>query len=117
VDEDGKAVSLASGPGLLRARYRTTEGRVQAPKPLVPGEAVELTVSVGYTSFVVRAGHRVKVSVGGSVLPDVHLNTWEPFRSMGQAVVADNTVHHDRTRPSRIVLPVIPMVPIIPIVP
>jgi predicted acyl esterase len=74
----------------------------------VPGEAVELTVSVGYTSYVVRAGHRLVVSIGGSVFPDVHLNTWEPFRSMTQAVVAENLVHHDRARPSRIVLPVIP---------
>jgi predicted acyl esterase len=108
IDEAGRAVSLASGPGLLRARYRTTEGRVAAPRPLVPGEAVELTVSVGYTSYVVRAGHRLKLSIGGSVYPDVHLNTWEPFRSLGQAVVAANTVYHDRARPSRIVLPVIP---------
>jgi hypothetical protein len=108
VGPDGRAVNLAAGPGLLRAKYRTTEGPVRSPRPLVPGEAVELTVSVGYTSYVVRAGHRLVVSIGGSVFPDVHLNTWEPFRSMTQAVVAENLVHHDRARPSRIVLPVIP---------
>jgi putative CocE/NonD family hydrolase len=108
VDAEGRAVSLASGPGLLRARYRTTEGRPAAPRPLVPGEPVELTISVGYTSYVVRAGHRLKISIGGSIHPDVHPNTWEPFHSPDQVLVASSAVHHDSARPSRIVVPVIP---------
>ena len=45
----------------------------------------------------------------GSLLQglETHLNTWEPFRSMAQARVATQTLHHDAARASRVVVPVI----------
>jgi predicted acyl esterase len=63
---------------------------------------------MGYTSTVIRAGHRLRVIVTGSIYPYVHLNVWEPFVSMSQAVAATQTIFHDRDHPSRVILPIIP---------
>jgi predicted acyl esterase len=92
---------------MLRTRYRSTE-REAPPAPLRPGEPVELEISLGYTSYVVRAGHRLQAYVGGSVYPYIHLNTWEPFRSWSQARPATQTVHVGPRYPSRIVVPTHP---------
>ena len=107
VDRDGRARSLTVGPGTLRARYRSTEEHA-TPAPLPRTQPVELTIGVGYTSYVVPAGHRLQVLVAGSVWPNVHPNVWEPFTSMSQGVTATNQIHHAPGRPSRVILPVIP---------
>jgi hypothetical protein len=109
VAPDGRATAVTNAYGVLRARYRSTEDP-RAPSPLPRGEPVELTISLGYTSYVLRGGHRVRLLVMGSLLQglETHLNTWEPFRSWAQAKAATQTVHHDATRPSHIILPVVP---------
>lgn len=107
VGPDGQVRNFTVAPGVIRARYRSTEAEA-APAPLPRGGAVELTINLGYTSYVVRAGHRLQVYVGGSVFPNVHLNTWEPFRSWSQAVPATQTIHMGPGHPSRVVLPLIP---------
>jgi putative CocE/NonD family hydrolase len=107
VAPDGTPSDFTSAFGILRARYRSTEEEL-APQPLPPGEATELTIGLGYTSIVIKAGHRLQVFVGGSIFPYIHLNVWEPFVSMSQAVVATQTIYHDAAHPSRVILPVIP---------
>jgi predicted acyl esterase len=107
VAPDGVPRDFMAAFGRLRARYRSTE-REAAPLPLPSGEATLLKIGMGYTSNVLRAGHRLQVVIMGSVLPYVHPNVWEPFESMAQARPATNTIHHDADHPSRIVLPVIP---------
>jgi putative CocE/NonD family hydrolase len=108
VAPDGRATQLTNAYGVVRARYRSTE-MPQPPSPLPRGEPVELTISLGYTSYVVPRGHRVRLLVMGSLLQglETHLNTWEPFRSWAQATVATQTLHHDAARPSRVVMPVV----------
>jgi hypothetical protein len=107
VAPDGSVRNFTVAPGMLRTRYRSTE-REQRPAALTPGHPVELEISLGYTSYVVRAGHRLQVYTGGSVYPYVHLNTWEAFTSWSQARPATHTIHFGATHPSRIVLPVLP---------
>jgi hypothetical protein len=109
VAPDGASRALTNAYGVLRARYRSTE-RPQPPKPLPRGEPAELEISLGYTSYVIAAGHRVQLLVMGSVLQglETHLNTWEPFESMAQARRAQQLVHHDATLRSRVVVPVVP---------
>ncbi len=103
------AWNFTVAPGVLRARYRSTESETEAaPAPLPQGVPVELTINLGYTSYVVRAGHRLRVFVGGSLHPNVHLNTWEPFRTLSQAVRATQALHLGGSQASRVVLPVIP---------
>jgi len=107
VDPAGRSWPLTSAPGVLRARYRSTEDP-QPPTPLPSGEPTELTISLGYTSYVLKAGHRLQVFVTGSVFPNLHLNVWGPFKSWSQAVPATQTIYHDSAHPSRITVPVIP---------
>jgi hypothetical protein len=107
VAPDGTVCNFTAAPGMLRTRYRSTEHEA-SPKPLTPEQPVELEISLGYTSFVVRAGHRLEAYIGGSVYPYVHPNTWEPFRSWSQAVPAAQSIHFGSVYPSRIVVPVMP---------
>jgi hypothetical protein len=110
VDPAGRAWPLTAAPGVLRTRYRSTEDPRPA-RPLTPGDPSELTISLGYTSYVLKAGHRLQIFVMGSVFPNIHLNVWGPFKSLSQAVTAAQTVYHDQAHPSRIELPVIPRGP------
>jgi hypothetical protein len=109
VSPNGHIRGLTNAYGSLRARYRSTENP-QPPRPLPPGEPVELIVNVGYTSIVVPAGDRLQVIVTGSMRQglETHLNTWEPFVSMAQARPATLRVHHGVPHASQIVLPLIP---------
>jgi putative CocE/NonD family hydrolase len=107
VEPSGRMWPLTRAPGVLRARYRSTEDP-QPPRPLAPGEPTELTISLGYTSYVMKPGRRLRMFVTSSVFPNVHLNIWGPFTSLSQAVAATQTVHHTRAHASKIVLPIIP---------
>lgn len=107
VAPDGSIRNFTVAPGMLRTRYRSTE-REQRPQPLTPGRPVELEINLGYTSYVVRAGHRLQVYAGGSVYPYVHPNTWERFDSWSQTRPATHTIHFGAKHPSRVVVPVIP---------
>ena len=105
VAPDGTVGNFTAAAGMLRARYRSTEHEA-LPTPLTPRQPVELEINLGYTSYVVRAGHRLQTYVGGSVFPYVNPNTWEPFRSWSQAVPATQTIHIGPHYPSRIVVPI-----------
>ncbi len=105
VGPEGNSVNLTAAPGMLRARYRSTEHDT-TPMPLKPNQPVELEISLGYISYVVRAGHRLQVYIGGSVYPYVNPNTWEPFRSWSQAVPATQTLYLGSRHPSRITVPI-----------
>jgi uncharacterized protein len=107
MDADGGLRRMTAAPGVLRARYRSTEDP-QDPNPLPDGEPTRLTISLGYTSYVVPAGHRLRLFVTGSLSPNLHLNVWEPFRSMEQAQAATQALFMSPDHPSRIVLPIIP---------
>ncbi|MFO0908337.1 MAG: CocE/NonD family hydrolase [Isosphaeraceae bacterium] len=98
---------LNLGDSILRARYR--EG-LDRPKLLNPGEVVPLVITLYPTSNVFKKGHRIRVDVSSSNYPrfDVNPNTGEPLGTSRRRVVAENTVHHDASHPSRVVLPVIP---------
>jgi uncharacterized protein len=75
-----------------------------------PGEFTEQVVDLWSTSYVFRAGHRIRVHVTSSNFPrwDRNLNTGEPIEQGTQSRPARQEIAHDATRPSRIVLPVIP---------
>jgi putative CocE/NonD family hydrolase len=107
LEPNGGIRNFTVAPGVLRARYRSTEAE-QPPEPLKPGEPTELTIGLGYTSIVIKAGSRLQLYVASSVFPNVHPNTWEPFRSWSQAVTATQTIYHDRAHLSRVILPLIP---------
>jgi putative CocE/NonD family hydrolase len=69
----------------------------------------ELTIDVGVTSNVFRAGHRIRLEISSSNFPrwDRNPNTGGRFGEDVQLVRARQTVFHDARRPSRLVLPVV----------
>jgi putative CocE/NonD family hydrolase len=93
--------------GILRARFR--EGFTEA-KLLTPGEVYEYEIDVGATGNVFRKGHRIRVEVSSSNFPrfDRNLNrSTEPGQET-EPRTAQQTVFHDRGRPSCVVLPAVP---------
>jgi putative CocE/NonD family hydrolase len=104
-------VDLNLGDSIMRARYR--DGLDHQAPPLGPGEVVAITITLYPNANVFKKGHRVRVDVSSSNYPrfDVNPNTGEPLGEYRRMVPADNTVYHDATHPSQVVLPVIPATP------
>jgi putative CocE/NonD family hydrolase len=105
VCSDGYAQNIVDG--IIRARYRHGLDR---PEMLAPGQMYELTIDLWSTSHVFAAGHRLRVEISSSNFPryDRNLNTAEEFGEGVTWAIARQSVHHDRTHPSRLILPVIP---------
>jgi uncharacterized protein len=102
---DGRSINIVDG--IVRARYRDDPA---APRLLEPGEVVRYEVDLWATSNVFQAGNRLRVSVQSSNFPrwDRNLNTADSPEQGSTWVTATNTVFHDASRASHIVLPVIP---------
>ena len=102
---DGSARALTDG--ILRARYRRSR---TTPELLTPGQPYEITIDVGATSNAFLPGHRLRLEVSSSNFPryDRNPNTGAPFGSDAATIVARQTIFHDATKPSRLILPVIP---------
>ncbi|MCC6774926.1 MAG: CocE/NonD family hydrolase, partial [Gemmatimonadaceae bacterium] len=105
VHPDGTARALTDG--ILRARYRRSKS---APELLTPGQAVEMTIDVGATSNVFLAGHAIRLEVSSSNFPryDRNPNTGAAFATDSATVPALQTILHDASRGSRLILPVVP---------
>ncbi|MGY0390650.1 CocE/NonD family hydrolase [Nocardioides sp. WG-D5] len=69
----------------------------------------EVEIDLWSTSIVIRAGHRLRVQVTSSNFPrwDRNLNTDEPVGEQITIRVARQRIFHDRSRPSRIILPIV----------
>ena len=107
---DGRAMLVVDG--ILRARYRES---MAEPELMEPGQIYELTIDLGDTSYVFKAGHRIQVSVSSSNFPkyDRNLNSGGTLYSETEKdiLIAENTVYHDKENPSYIVLPIVPPKP------
>lgn len=99
----GYALNLTDS--IMRLRYR--EGPVAVDYE--PGEVVRIEIALYPTSNLFDAGHRIRLDVSSSNFPrfDVNPNTGDPLWTERVRRVAENTIHHDRDRPSHVVLPVI----------
>ena len=108
VAPDGTAFNLMS-PGLevVRASYRQPANGRQL---LEPGRVYALTLGDLYTANRFLKGHRIRVQVMGAFLPHFSLNlqTGESERTASVMRAARIIIRHDRTHPSRLVLPVAP---------
>ena len=102
---DGYHLNICEG--IIRARYRDYTGKASL---LVPGQVYEFEIVLEPTSNVFAAGHRIRLDVSSSNFPrfDVNPNTGEQVGMHTHTVIAENSVYHDRDRPSYVVLPVIP---------
>jgi putative CocE/NonD family hydrolase len=104
---DGTANNIIDG--IIRARYRHGFDRQVL---LTEGEIAELSIDLTSTSAVFAAGHRIRIEISSSNFPrfdrnpnhggDIATARLEDYRP------ADQTIYHDRERPSRITLQVVP---------
>ena len=105
VDADGNSYNICDG--VTRLRHRK-----DAPGPVTPNEVQQLEIELSPTSYVFKAGHRIRLQVSSSNFPlfDPNPNTGKSlFTDTGnEMVVAEQTVFHDADRPSHILLPIIP---------
>jgi putative CocE/NonD family hydrolase len=101
---DGRAINLADGA--VRARYRDSLTR---PALIEPGVIYEYRIDLVATSNLFRRGHRIRVEISSSNFArfDRNPNTGHDFGVDAEVRAATQTVHHDRQRPSHILLPVI----------
>lgn len=105
---DGFAQNLTDG--ILRMRFRNSFERAEL---MNPGETYQVEIDLWATSNVFLAGHRLRLEVSSSSFPrfDRNLNTGECPAQATRMVKAVNTVHHDDSHPSALILPVVPRQP------
>jgi hypothetical protein len=98
---------LNLGDSITRMRYRSS---LEKGELMNPGEVYTVKINLYPTSNLFARGHRIRLDISSSNFPrfDVNPNTGEPLNGHRRMVPADNTVYHDATRASRVVLPVIP---------
>lgn len=88
-------------------RVSLRRGSKLPPSPVQPGRAYALTIDLGHAGTVFRKGHAVRLEVSSSNFPHYarNLNTGLDPHTTSEMQRADQTVYHDRLRPSRLVLP------------
>jgi putative CocE/NonD family hydrolase len=93
--------------GMVRARFRAG---MHKPQLVEPGQVYEYSIDLWNTSQVFAKGHRIGLEISSSAFPkyDRNLNNGEDLATSTRMVVAEQTVYHDATRPSALVLPVVP---------
>jgi putative CocE/NonD family hydrolase len=103
VHPDGKAYNLNNG--IIRARLRNSLERAE---PIEPGRPTEYKIEIWPTSNLFKKGHLIRLEISSSNFPhyDRNLNTGHEFGQDAEMRVADQTIFHDRNRPSKIVLPI-----------
>jgi putative CocE/NonD family hydrolase len=101
---DGRAFNLDET--IQRARYREGYDRQVF---MEEGRVYELEVSPMSTSNYFAEGHRIRIEVSSSNFPRFtrNLNTGGANYDETEGVVAHNRVHHSRSYPSRITLPIV----------
>jgi putative CocE/NonD family hydrolase len=99
---------LIMGDGIIRARYRDSD---KAEHLMTPGTCYQFSIKLDPCCNVFKRGHRIRVDISSSNFPrfDVNPNTGEPMHDYRRMMTAVNTIRHDRTHPSHIVLPLVPV--------
>jgi hypothetical protein len=105
VHPDGFAQRL--NDGIVRARYRNG---MEKEAFVEPGRVESYEIDAWSTCVLLGEGHRLRLEISSSAFPkfDRNLNTGGPIGKEKEGVVAEQTVYHDRARPSRVVIPVVP---------
>jgi putative CocE/NonD family hydrolase len=102
---DGRAERIQDG--VMRARFRDGFDR---PSLLKPGRVYKYDIDLWFTSRVIPAGHRLRVTVASAAFPkyDRNLNTGGDNERDTRYVVVRQRILHDTAHPSFVRLPIIP---------
>ena len=105
VQPDGRPLLVTDG--IQRLRYRLS---LEKPIMVKRNAAYQITVDTGVTSYVFAAGHRIRLEVSSSNFPrfDRSLNSASPNSDQTRLAKAKQSVYHEKTYPSAVILPVIP---------
>ncbi len=105
VRADGSSQRLCDG--IVRARFR--DG-MENPRLIEPGRSLEYSIDMWNTCQTFMPGESIRVEISSSSFPqwDANPNTGERLGFETTTRVARQTIHHDASRPSRVVLPVVP---------
>jgi putative CocE/NonD family hydrolase len=98
---------LNIGDAITRMRYRNS---LEKAELMTPGEVYEVTVNLYPTANRFVKGHRIRLDISSSSFPrfDLNPNTGESLQQHRRMISADNTVYHNATRPSHLLLSVMP---------
>ena len=104
---DGRALKL--GPtevGVIRARYR---GGYQRTELVQPGAIERYRIELFDVGHAFLPGHRIRLEISSSAFPfiDANTNTGNSPATDTESRIAQQTVYHDRDRPSVVELPVL----------
>ena len=101
---DGRSINITEG--VIRARFR--EDVWGRPSLLDPDKVYAFKIDLQVTSNVFKRGHRIRVALTSSNFPlwDRNLNTGRDPATDTEMRVANQTIFHDKGRPSHIVLPI-----------
>jgi putative CocE/NonD family hydrolase len=116
VDPSARAGGTWIAEGARRGRIGDVEADPRDPETyaavdlLEPGAVSAWRIAVWPTARVFAAGHRIRVDVASSNFPRYsrNLNTGAGLGG-AESTVAEQTVYHDRERPSRVEVPVVPL--------
>jgi putative CocE/NonD family hydrolase len=91
--------------GIIRASYRESD---RNPSPIEPGQVYEYGIDLWAASYVVKAGHRIRVEISSSNLKRFDRNpyTGESFGMATDPITAHQQMFHTTEYPSRITLPI-----------
>jgi len=105
VHPDGYSQNLQDG--IVRARFRTS---VAQPSFVEPGRVYPYVIDLWSTSHLVKKGHQIRVDISSSNFPrfDRNPNTGATLGVDSKLEKAKQTVYHNSTYPSHMVLPLIP---------
>jgi uncharacterized protein len=105
---DGKSHNVLDR--IVRARYR--HGSKLPPQLIEPGQVYEYRIPLGNAGTVFKKGHSIRLEISSSSFPhyDRNLNTGKVNEWTSETEVAHQTVLHDRSHPSHLVLPIVPNV-------
>jgi putative CocE/NonD family hydrolase len=101
---DGRSMPLCEG--ILRTRFRDS---LKTPKMMKKAEVCKVTVEMEVTSNVFLPGHRIRLDLTSSSFPRYarNLNSGGDNIYDKEFAVAEQTVFHSKSRPSRLILPVV----------
>jgi putative CocE/NonD family hydrolase len=99
VHPDGRSINICDG--LLRLNP-DTDG-------VQPDGSRRIQIDLWATAHRFRRGHHLRLQVSSGAHPrwSRNLGTGEPIGTAVSMIAADQTIYHDRTRPSALVLPVV----------
>lgn len=101
---DGYMQNLCDG--IIRARYRNS---LNNPEWLQAGEVYNIKIDLWSIAHVFKSGHRIVVQITSSSFPRWDRN-WNTTEDPGAAIsgqIAHQTIWHDSSRPSCMILPVL----------